>query len=70
MNTSQWSSKEGLIDDHDEGCWIKYYYDERQDIVGIEIAFYKGQKNTRTPNVYDNGAYPSQIQSHDDTNVC
>ena len=66
-NNSRWSCKGDVIDGHDEGCSIEYYFDEPQDIVTIRIAFYEGTKRTRTLNVFDKGAYHSQIQSSGET---
>lgn len=68
-NNSRWSCKGDLMDDDtDQRCWIEYYFEEPQDIVEIRISFYKGTKNTRTLDVYDNGAYHSEIESSGETN--
>lgn len=66
-NNSRWSCKGDLVEYPGDGCWIHYYFDEPQDIVEMRIAFYKGTKETRTLNVYDNGNFHSQIESSGET---
>ncbi|MEP0661197.1 MAG: hypothetical protein ABJC87_18315 [Roseobacter sp.] len=65
-SNSRWSCK-GDILDNDKGCWIKYSFDEPQDLEEIEIAFYKGDEDTRTLKVYLNGKYHGKIKSSGNT---
>ncbi|CAN0058241.1 unnamed protein product, partial [Laminaria digitata] len=64
---SRWSCKGDIITGSG-GCWIEYYLDEPQDIVEVQLAFYKGTSRTRTLNVYENSQFHSQIQSSGTTN--
>ncbi|MEP5731962.1 MAG: hypothetical protein ABJL67_21585, partial [Sulfitobacter sp.] len=65
-SNSRWSCK-GDIFDNDKGCWIKYAFKEPQDLEEIEIAFYKGDEDTRTLKVYLNRKYHGEIKSSGNT---
>lgn len=64
---TRWSCKGDLLY-NDEGCWIKYTFEEPQDLEIMKIAFYRGKDNTRTLNVYTDGRYHSKITSSGNTN--
>ena len=69
-SNSRWSCKGDIFDssDDDEGCWIAYYIDEPQDLVEIQVAFYKGKEDKSTLKVYNNGRYHGKIKSSGSTN--
>ena len=62
---SRWSCQGDILDsaNADEGCCITYFFEEPQDIVRLRMAFHKGDEDTRTLDVYDNGNYHSTITS-------
>ena len=65
---SRWSCQgDSLDDDDNNGCWLDYYFDEPQDIVRMRIAFHKGDENTRSLDVYEDGNYHSTITSSGST---
>ena len=66
---SRWSCKGDILDssDEDDGCCITYTFEEPQDIVRMRIAFHKGDENTRTLDVFDNGDQHSTITSSGST---
>ena len=65
---SRWSCQGDSLDDDDiNGCWLDYYFDEPQDIVRMRIAFHKGNENTRSLDVYEDGHYHSTITSSGST---
>ena len=61
-DNSRWSCKGDLIED-DGGCCIEYFFGEPQDILRLDIAFYKGTERTRTLNVYGNDEFLVQIEA-------
>lgn len=68
-SNSRWSCKGDILGEKkSKGCWIKYSFDNPQDIVDIKIAFYKGTEDTRTLKVYNNGNYLKKIKSSGKTN--
>lgn len=59
---SRWSCHKDLV--HGMGrCWIKYMFEDAQDIVRMRVAFHKGDENIRTLNVYVDGQYDGQFES-------
>ena len=66
-SNSRWSCQ-GDILDKNQGCWIKYTFQEPQDIKQISIAFYRGKENTHKLKVYSNGKYHSKIKANSQTN--
>ena len=59
---SRWSCRGNLVKGRG-GCCIKYYFEEPQDIVRLNVAFHRGTENIRTLNVYNNGEFHTQIES-------
>ncbi|CAM9135087.1 unnamed protein product, partial [Laminaria digitata] len=68
-DNSRWSCQGDIpySSDEGEGCCITYSFEEPQDIVRMRIAFHKGDENTRTLYVVDNGSYHSTITSSGST---
>ena len=66
---SRWSCQGDILDnsDDDGGCCITYYFEELQDIFRMRVAFHKGDENTRTLDVFDNGDHHSKITSSGST---
>lgn len=62
-SNSRWSCKGQLIEEISRLCCIDYNFSEAQDVIMLNIAFYKGTERTRTLNVYNNGDFISQIES-------
>lgn len=63
---SRWSCKGDLVEAGSR-CCIEYYLSEPQDIVGMDIAFYKGTENVRMLNVYNDGVFNAQLESSGST---
>lgn len=51
---SRWSCATKIVDDGGP-CEIEFFFDEPQDIVDIEVAFWKGDLRTRTLEVSERG---------------
>ena len=69
LANSRWSCRGDILDssNDDEGCCITYYFEEPQDIVTMRIAFHRGDENTRSLDVFDNGDQHSTITSSGST---
>ncbi|CAM9850942.1 unnamed protein product [Ascophyllum nodosum] len=59
--SSRWSCKGDLLDG--ESCEITFNFEEPQDIVRMDIAFYKGTERTRLLEVEVNGSKNSEVES-------
>ena len=57
---SRWSCKESLEDDQ---CTITYMFEEPQDIVYLDIQFYRGDERVRTLKVTASGGFSKEITS-------
>ena len=62
---SRWSCKGDILGSSykNDGCCITYSFEVAQDLVSMSIAFHKGNENTRTLDVFDNGKHHSTITS-------
>ena len=69
LANSRWSCQGDILNssEDNEGCCITYNFEDRQDILWLRIAFHKGDENTRTLDVYENGNHLSQITSRGST---
>lgn len=59
--SSRWSCKGDLLDG--ESCEITFNFEEPQEIVRMDIAFYNGTERTRLLEVEVNGSKNSEIES-------
>ena len=59
--SSRWSCKGDLLDG--ESCEITFNFEEPQDIMRMDIAFYKGTERTRLLEVEVNGSSNSELVS-------
>ncbi|CAM9729785.1 unnamed protein product, partial [Pylaiella littoralis] len=57
---SRWSCQEDLMDDN---CEIKYEFDEPQDIVRLDVQFYKGDERSRTLKITSNDGFRQIVES-------
>lgn len=64
-NNSRWSCSEALENDQ---CTIMYQFDEPQDIVALDIQFYKGNERVRKLKVTGSGGFNEEIESSGNTN--
>ncbi|CAN0059212.1 unnamed protein product [Ectocarpus fasciculatus] len=63
---SRWSCAKMLVPD--EGpCQIEFSFAEPQDIVDIQVAFWKGNERTRTLDVYIDGELTHTHESYADS---
>ncbi|CAM9269151.1 unnamed protein product [Pylaiella littoralis] len=60
---SRWSCAAELVDGGGP-CQIEYTFDEPQDIVDIQVAFYKGDERTRTLDVYLDSELSRSFESY------
>ncbi|CAN0554389.1 unnamed protein product, partial [Laminaria digitata] len=65
-SNSRWSCQGDDLS-HRDGCWIEYSFEEPLDLVEMRIAFYKGDENTRTLEVYGGGGFRGTITSSGET---